>query len=104
MRTEGDEIHVSEEEASGGSKEGVVRWVLIFGTLIAIVALSAIWIGGALSTNDLNADNANVGAKIAAEQELGASDTDSIVTPNETATAAGGDQTIVRDGDPVITN
>ena len=26
MHTEGNEVHVSEEEASGGSKEGVVRW------------------------------------------------------------------------------
>lgn len=69
MHTEGDQVHVSEEEASGGSKEGVVRWVLIFGLLLAIAALSAIWITGALSSTDPDADNANVSAKIAAQKE-----------------------------------
>lgn len=69
MHTEGNEIHVSEEEASGGSKDGVVRWVLIFGLILAIGALSLIWIGGALSSDDPDADNANVSAKIAAQKD-----------------------------------
>ncbi|TNE29327.1 MAG: hypothetical protein EP350_09905 [Alphaproteobacteria bacterium] len=45
MHMEGDEIHVSDTEASGGSKEGVVRWVLGIGTLVAIIVLSTEWIG-----------------------------------------------------------
>lgn len=69
MHTEGNEVHVSEEEASGGSKEGVVRWVLVFGLILAIGALSLIWITGALSSSDPNADNASVDAKIAAQKE-----------------------------------
>jgi hypothetical protein len=69
MRTDGNEVHVSEEEASGGSKEGVVRWVLIGGLVLAIGALSLIWIGGALSSTDPDADNANVSAKIAAQKD-----------------------------------
>lgn len=69
MRTEGNEVHVSEEEASGGSKEGVVRWVLIFGLILAIGALSLIWISGAVSNTDPDADNASVDAKIAAQKD-----------------------------------
>ena len=69
MHTEGNEVHVSEEEASGGSKEGVVRWVLIFGLILAIGALSLIWITGAMSNTDPDADNASVDAKIAAQKE-----------------------------------
>ena len=38
------EIRTDEERVSGGSKEGVVRWVLGIGLLLAIVALSIIWI------------------------------------------------------------
>ena len=74
MRTEGNEVHVSEEEASGGSKEGIVRWVLIFGLILAIGALSLIWITGALSSDDPDADNANVSAKIAAQKEADRAD------------------------------
>lgn len=75
MHKEGDSVHLSEEEASGGRKEGGVRWVLIIGTLLAIVALSAIWITGALSSSDPDADNANVSAKVAAQKEAdGAND------------------------------
>tara|TARA_R100001132_G_C3185261_1_gene39849 strand:- start:19 stop:342 length:324 start_codon:yes stop_codon:yes gene_type:complete len=43
------EIRSDEERVSGGSKEGVVRWVLGFGLLLAIVALSVIWIVPALT-------------------------------------------------------
>jgi hypothetical protein len=68
MHSDGDEVHVSEEEASGGSKEGVVRWVLIIGTLLAIIALSAIWITGAAFRSDPDADNASVSDKVQADQ------------------------------------
>ena len=63
MHTEGDEIHVDETEASGGSKEGVVRWVLIFGTLLAIGLLSVIWITGALTEGEIEQE-ATVSGKI----------------------------------------
>lgn len=46
------EIHIDDEEASGGSKEGVVRWVLLISTLAAIIILSVIWMTGALTQGD----------------------------------------------------
>jgi len=49
MHMEGDEIHVSDTEASGGSKEGVVRWVLGVSLLAAIIVMSLMWIVPALT-------------------------------------------------------
>lgn len=105
MHTEGQEVHVSEEEASGGSKEGVVRWVLVIGLILAIGALSAIWIFGAASSTDPNADNASVDAKIAAQEDAreGGSDIDSIVT-TATSPAAAEAEREVENGVPVVNN
>lgn len=99
MHKDGESVHVSEEEASGGSKEGVVRWVLIIGTFLAIATLSIIWITGAVSNTDPNADNANVSAKIAAEQD---GETDHLGEPLPMQTS--GDQQTVRDNLPVVEN
>lgn len=44
---EGDEIHIDDNDATAGSKEGVVRWVLLISLLAVIVFLSAIWMTGA---------------------------------------------------------
>lgn len=52
MERQGEEIHVTENEARAGSTPHVVRYVLVIGTLLAIVALSAIWITGALSMGE----------------------------------------------------
>jgi hypothetical protein len=49
MERNGDEVRLSTEEASGGAKPGVVRYMLAVGLLLAIAALSAIWITGALT-------------------------------------------------------
>ena len=46
MHTEDGHVHLDEEEASGGSKEGVVRYVLMGGLLLAIILMSVVWIGG----------------------------------------------------------
>lgn len=78
MERRGDEVHVETTEASGGSKEGVVRWVLIFGTLLAIVLLSAIWMTGAAFQGDVE-EEATVSGRIASEADDGDS-TDSIVS------------------------
>ena len=99
MHNEGDEIHVSEEEASGASKEGVVRWVLIAGTLITIIALSVIWISGAAFRSDPDADHASVSREIAEEQELRAERGEPI-PPGEIST----DEQEVQDGQAVIEN
>lgn len=50
MRMEGEEIHITEEEASGGSQPHIVRYILAASLLLAIVALSAIWIIGAATS------------------------------------------------------
>ena len=50
MERQGDEIHVSETEASAGSQPHVVRWVLAISLILAVLALSAIWIVGALAS------------------------------------------------------
>lgn len=50
MHKEGEEIHVNEQEASGGTQPHIVRYVLMFSLVLAIVAMSAIWITGAALT------------------------------------------------------
>ena len=50
MQRDGDEIHLSTREASSGAKPQGVRYVLAISLFLAIAALSAIWIIGALST------------------------------------------------------
>ena len=101
MRNEGNEVHVSEEEASGGSKEGVVRWVLIIGLILGIGALSVVWITGAAYRDDPDADNANVSAKIAAERAQRESTDPAASAPT---TSAGQDDRTVEDGLPVVNN
>lgn len=68
MDREGPEVHVTETEASGGSKEGVVRWVLIIGTLLAIVALTLIWTTGAAVQDDGADSETSVSNRIANDQ------------------------------------
>ncbi len=75
MHTEGNEVHASETEASGGQKTGHVRWILGIGTFLAIIGLSAIWIFGAATQGDVEGE-ATVSGKISA-QEAG-DDTDGI--------------------------
>ncbi|MCT2558505.1 hypothetical protein N0B51_05880 [Tsuneonella sp. YG55] len=53
MERRGDQIVETETEASAGSKEGVVRWVLIIGTLLAIGFLTIIWVTGAATQGDV---------------------------------------------------
>ncbi|WP_120716081.1 hypothetical protein [Tsuneonella amylolytica] len=52
MDNRGNEIHATETEVSGGSKEGVVRWVLIVGLVLVVVFLSVVWMVGAASQPD----------------------------------------------------
>jgi hypothetical protein len=47
MHHDGDEIHVSEQEASGGDKGHLVRWVLGVSLILVVGLLSAVWIFGA---------------------------------------------------------
>jgi hypothetical protein len=49
MHKIGDEIHLNTREASGGETPHIVRYVLAISLLLAILAMSAAWIIGAVS-------------------------------------------------------
>ena len=49
MHKNGDEIDVTEEEASGGVKNQGVRYVLAISLGLTIVILSAMWMIGAIA-------------------------------------------------------
>lgn len=49
MKKIGDEIHLDGDEARSGQTLNVMRYVLGISLLLAIAALSAIWISAALS-------------------------------------------------------
>lgn len=44
MERIGDEVHLNEEEASGGEQPHIVRWVLGISLFLVVGLLSAIWI------------------------------------------------------------
>ena len=48
MERKGDEIHLNETEATGGTKAQGVRYVLGFSLLMVVIAMSAIWILGSV--------------------------------------------------------
>lgn len=52
METRGEEVHVDMEEARAGTTPNVVRYVLLVSLTLAIIALSAIWITGALTDDN----------------------------------------------------
>jgi hypothetical protein len=68
MDQRGDEVHTSETEASGGSKEGVVRWVLIVGLVLAAAFLTIIWVTGALVQDEGADSETNVSTEMAVEE------------------------------------
>ena len=48
MERDGDEVHLNETEATGGVKAHGVRIVLGISLLLAVIAMSAVWIVPAL--------------------------------------------------------
>ena len=103
MHKEGKEIHVDETEASGGSKEGVVRWVLAGGLLLAVILLSITWIIPALTTGDVE-EEGTVSGQISSMEDDG-DDTDSIVTDlGDDQVATPRERTTTEDGLEVIEN
>jgi len=48
MERKGDEVHLNETEATAGVKAQGVRVVLGISLLLAVIALSAIWILGSV--------------------------------------------------------
>ena len=73
MDQRGDEVHTSATEATGASREGVVRWVLVIGTLLAIALLTIIWVTGAFTQDDEDMHQ-NVGREIQAQRSDNAAD------------------------------
>ena len=49
MERHDDEVHVSQEEASGGVQPHIVRYVLGVSLLLIVVLMSAIWIIGSVT-------------------------------------------------------
>jgi hypothetical protein len=92
MHNDGNEVHVSETEASGGSKEGVVRWVLVVSTLAAVVLLSAIWIFGAATQGDVEEEATVSGTIEAATDEDEGNQTDSIIGEDVTEMESPGEE------------
>ena len=72
-----EEVHVETTEASGGSREGVVRWVLIIGTLLAVVLLGSVFLFGAGSQTEAESE-ISVSNDIA-NAEDDSSDTDGVL-------------------------
>ena len=51
MERQGDEVHVETTEARGGSTPHIVRYVLVISLLLAIGALTLIWVTGAVTSD-----------------------------------------------------
>ncbi|MCB2015388.1 MAG: hypothetical protein R3E11_09800 [Sphingobium sp.] len=56
MRRLGEEVHLDADEARAGDTPHIVRYVLVIGLFLAIVAMSVIWISGAVSLQPANGD------------------------------------------------
>lgn len=50
MERQGQETHITTEEARGGQGLNVVRWILAISLFLAVAALTMIWVTGALIT------------------------------------------------------
>jgi hypothetical protein len=68
------EVHVTETQASAGSKTGVMRWVLLISLGLAIAAMTIIWVTGALSQNDVESEGTTTGREEAQAEAQGAPD------------------------------
>lgn len=49
MDRQGNEVHVTETEASAGSKPGIVRYVLGISLLLVVAMMSLVWIIGSIT-------------------------------------------------------
>ncbi|MCB2050308.1 MAG: hypothetical protein KDE63_02655 [Novosphingobium sp.] len=56
MKKVGEETHLDTDEARGGSTPHIVRYVLVVGLVLAVLALSAIWISRALYEQPAHGD------------------------------------------------
>jgi hypothetical protein len=51
MERQGEEVHIETTEARGGSTPHIVRYVLVISLLLAIGALTLIWVTGAVTSD-----------------------------------------------------
>ena len=49
MERDGEEVHVSQEEASGGVQPHIVRYVLGVSLILVVILMSVIWIVGSVT-------------------------------------------------------
>lgn len=59
---------IDETDAKGGSNEGVVRWVLLISLVGAIIAMTLIWVTGALTQGPVESQM-NVERKVEAVRD-----------------------------------
>ena len=64
---------IDETDAKAGSKEGVVRWVLLFSLGGAIIALTIFWITGAITQNPVESEM-NVERRLGEQREAAEED------------------------------
>ncbi len=65
------QTRIDETDAKAGTNEGVVRWVLAISLGLAIVALTVIWVTGALSQGRVESQE-NVARKEEAQRDQSA--------------------------------
>jgi hypothetical protein len=71
MIRHGEEVEMTSEEASGGQKRSIVRYVLMVSLGLAIIALSIIWITGAATGPENPAPNPQESVSQPAEPPAG---------------------------------
>lgn len=84
------QTRIDETDAKGGSNEGVVRWVLAISLGLAVLAMTVIWVTGALTQGPVESQE-NVARKDEAmRKQSGTQDSsiDGIVTEDLNAGAA----------------
>lgn len=62
MEQRGEEAHITTTEARGGETPHIVRYVLVIGLLLAVAAMTLIWVTGAL-----NADQPTEGSVVSGQ-------------------------------------
>jgi hypothetical protein len=55
------EVHIEDDDARAASTPGILRWILGISLLLAIVALSGIWIFGALTQGSVETEGTATG-------------------------------------------
>ena len=68
-----DEVHIRDIEATGASKEGVGRWVLILSTALVILLLGGVALFGGLSQDTVE-EEATVSGRIQSTEQGSSND------------------------------